>query len=39
MWDTVTKPNLRILIIEKEECQIKGPENGFNKITEENFSN
>lgn len=39
MWDTMTKPNLRLLIIEKEECQIKGPEKIFNKMIEESFSN
>lgn len=39
MWDTMTKPNLRLLIIEKEECQIKDPEKIFNKMIEERFSN
>ena len=34
------KPNLRIIGIEEgEELQIKGPENIFNKIIEENFPN
>ena len=40
MWDTVKKPNLRIIGVEEgEELQIKGPENVFNKIIEENFPN
>ena len=34
------KPNLRIIGEEEgEELQIKGPENIFNKIIEENFHN
>jgi hypothetical protein len=34
------RPNLRIIRIEeKEDSQLKGPENIFNKIIEENFSN
>ena len=37
-WDTRKKPNLRIIGIEGE-LQIKGPENIFNKIIEENFPN
>ena len=32
------RPNLRIIGIE-EEVQLKGTENIFNKITEENFPN
>ncbi|KAK7795145.1 hypothetical protein U0070_003059, partial [Myodes glareolus] len=40
IWDTIKKPNLRIIGIEEgEELQIKGPENIFNKIIEENFPN
>ena len=40
IWDTIKKPNLRIIGIDKgEELQIKGPENIFNKIIEENFPN
>ena len=40
MWDTIKKPNLWIIGVEKgEELQIKGPENIFNKIIEENFLN
>ena len=41
MWDTIKKkPNLRIIGVEEgEELQIKGPENIFNKIIEENFPN
>lgn len=31
------RPNLRIVGIEEEESQLKGPENIFNKIIEENF--
>ena len=31
------KPNLRIIGVEGEELQIKGPEDIFNKIIEENF--
>jgi hypothetical protein len=34
------RPNLKIIGIEKgEESQLKGPENIFNKIIEENFPN
>ncbi|KAK7828619.1 hypothetical protein U0070_007143 [Myodes glareolus] len=40
IWDTIKKANLRIIGIEEgEELQIKGPENIFNKIIEENFPN
>ena len=40
IWDTIKKTNLRIIGIEEgEEMQIKGPENIFNKIIEENFPN
>ena len=40
IWDTIIKPNLRIIGVEEgEELQIKGPENIFNKIIEENFPN
>ena len=40
IWDTIKKPDLRIIGIEEgEELQIKGPENIFNKIIEENFPN
>ena len=40
MWDTIKKPNLRIIRVEEgEELQIKSPENIFNKIIEENFPN
>ena len=40
MWDTIKKTNLRIIGVEEgEELQIKGPENIFNKIIEENFPN
>jgi len=34
------KPNLRIIGMEEgEDSQIKGPENIFNKMIEENFPN
>ena len=38
IYNTMKRPNLRIIRIEEgEETQIKGPENIFNKIIEENF--
>ncbi|ERE72641.1 LINE-1 type transposase domain-containing protein 1 [Cricetulus griseus] len=41
IWDTVKRPNLRIIlgIEEGEEIQLKGTENSFNKIMDENFPN
>jgi hypothetical protein len=39
IWDTMKRPNLRIIGIEEEDSQLKGPENIFNKIKEENFPN
>ncbi|KAL6080965.1 hypothetical protein STEG23_016230 [Scotinomys teguina] len=40
IWDTIKRPNLRIIGIEEgEEYHLKGTENIFNKIIEENFSN
>jgi hypothetical protein len=40
IWDTVKRPNLRIIEIEEgEESQIKGPKNISNNIIEENFPN
>ena len=40
IWNTIKKPNLRIIGIEEgEELQIKGAENIFNKIIEKNFPN
>ncbi|ERE84498.1 LINE-1 type transposase domain-containing protein 1 [Cricetulus griseus] len=40
IWDTVKRPNLRIIGIEEgEEIQLRGTENTFNKIMEENFPN
>ena len=41
IWDTIKKkPNLRIIGVEEGEgLQIKGPENIFNKIIEENCPN
>ena len=39
IWDTMKRPNLRIIAVEEgEELQLKGPENIFNKIIE-NFPN
>ena len=38
-WDTVKRPNLRIIGVEEEDLQLKGPENIFTKINEENFPN
>ena len=36
----MNRPNLKIIGIEEgEESQLKGPENIFNKIIEENFPN
>jgi hypothetical protein len=38
--DTMRRPNLRIIgVDEKEDFQLKGPVNIFNKIIEENFPN
>ena len=38
--DTMKRPNLRIIGIEEsEDSQLKGPENVFNKIIEENLPN
>jgi hypothetical protein len=38
--DTVRRPNLRIIEVDKkEDFQLKGPANIFNKIIEENFPN
>lgn len=40
MWDTIKRPNLRIVEIEEgEEAQLRGPENIFNKIIEKKFLN
>ncbi|KAL6032987.1 hypothetical protein STEG23_021333 [Scotinomys teguina] len=39
IWDTMKRPNIRIIGIEGEEYQLKGTENIFNKIIEENFPN
>ncbi|KAL6048104.1 hypothetical protein STEG23_029547 [Scotinomys teguina] len=39
IWDTMKRPNLRIIGIEEEESQLKNSENIFNKIIEENFLN
>jgi hypothetical protein len=38
--DKMKRPNLRIIrIVDNEDSQLKGPENVFNKIIEENFPN
>ena len=38
--DTAKRPNLRIIRIEEsKDFQLKGPENMYNKIIEENFTN
>ncbi|KAL6041447.1 hypothetical protein STEG23_023562 [Scotinomys teguina] len=40
IWDTMKRPNIRIIGIEEgEEYQLKGMENIFNKIIEENIPN
>lgn len=36
-WNTIKRPNSRIIQTEGEECQFKSPENIFHKITEENL--
>ena len=39
-WDTMKRPNLRIIRIEEgEDSQLKGPEIILNKIIEELFPN
>ena len=40
-WDTMKRPNLRIIWIEEgeEEAQLNSTENIFNKIIEESFPN
>jgi hypothetical protein len=35
----VKRPSLKIIEKEEEESQLDGPENIFNNITQENFSN
>ena len=39
IWDTMKRPNVRIIGIEKGKSQLKGTENIFSKNIEENFSN
>jgi hypothetical protein len=39
LTNSIKKPNLRIMGIEKEEVQAKGIRNIFNKIITENFPN
>ena len=39
IWDTIKRPNLRIVEIEEgEDAQLRGPENIFNKIIEKKNS-
>ena len=35
MWDTLKRPNLRVIRIGKEDAQLSSLENIFNKIMEE----
>ena len=37
IWDTMKRPNLRIIGVEEGDLQFKGPKNIFTKIIEENF--
>jgi hypothetical protein len=37
IWDTIKRLNLIIIGVEREDSQLKGPENIFNKVIEENF--
>ena len=39
IWDTMERPNLRIIGVEGEEVQLKHTENILNKIIEKNFPN
>ena len=39
IWDTMKRPNLRMIGVEGENLQLKGPENIFTKIIEVNFPN
>ena len=39
IWDTIKRSNLRIIRIEREDSQVRGPKNIFNKIIEEKNSN
>ena len=39
IWDTMKRPNLRIIGTEEGAVQLKTTENIFNKIIEENFPN
>ena len=40
VWDTMKRPNVRIIGIEEgEDTQVKSTESIFNKIIEENFPN
>ena len=39
IWNTMKRPNLRIIRVEEGELQLKGTENIFKKIKEDNFPN
>ena len=39
IWDTMKKPKLRIIWVEKGEVQLTSTKNVFNIIIEENFPN
>ena len=39
IWDTMKRPNIRIIGIEGEETQLKNSENVFNKVIKENSLN
>ena len=40
IWDTIKRPSLQMTEIEEgKETKVKGIENIFNKLREENFSN
>ena len=38
IWDTMRRPNLKIIEIEEGEAQVKVTENMFNRTMEENYS-
>ena len=39
IWDTVKRPNLKMIGTEGEETQVKGTGNAFNKSQKKNFPN
>lgn len=39
IWDTVKRPNLRVVVIKEELPQLKDSENIFNKLIVENLPN